>query len=334
MSMKKKCKNTFLSIRIILATILLTGITGSSIWAVGVHDPHIIKYKDNYYIFSTGRRGHVVQTIRSRDLINWQPIEDIFQTLPTWISREIPGCRGLWAPDVHFIHGRYCVYYSASTFGSQRSLIGLVTNQTLDPVDPNYAWIDEGKVIESNPGMDFNTIDAGIVTDTEGRIWMTFGSYWKGIYLLELDLKTGKSLFDPPKLYPIARREPGTTAIEAPYIIYRDGYYYLFVSFDQCCKGIESTYNIRVGRAKEIPGPYLDAEGNSMMEGAGTLILEGDQRFKGPGHNSILLDNGTHYLVYHTYDAQNRGRPILQIRLILWQDDGWLKIGPPLESPD
>ena len=301
--------------------------------AVSVHDPHIIKDKDFYYIFSTGRRGHIIQTIRSNDLFNWEPVEDIFKTMPAWISEAIPGCRNLWAPDVHFTDGRYCVYYSASTFGKQRSLIGLITNQTLDPADPNYAWADEGIVIESRPGMEFNAIDAGIVTDAEGRIWMCLGSYWKGIKLLELDPKTGKSLFDPPKMYSIARREEGTTAVEASYLIYRNGFYYLFVSFDQCCKGINSTYNIRVGRSRDITGPYTDADGKSMMEGGGTLVLQGDERFKGPGHNSILSENGTDYLVYHTYDAEDRGRPILQIRPILWQQDGWLKVGDPLSGP-
>ncbi len=318
---------------LLLAAVLLeTAAAADPAPAVGVHDPHIIKHKDEYFIFATGRRRNLIQTLRSHDLIHWQPAGTVFSALPDWIAEEIPGCRNLWAPDVHFINGRYCVYYSASTFGSQRSLIGLAANQTLDPADPNYAWIDEGKVIESQPGMDFNAIDAGIVTDTDGRLWMTFGSHWKGIYLFELNPKTGKSLHDPPKPKCIARR-PGKHAVEAPCIIYRSGFYYLFVSFDQCCRGAESTYNIRLGRAAAITGPYIDADGKHMTEGGGSLILEGGDRFKGPGHNSILFDNEKTVLVYHTYDAQNRGRPILQIRPVHWQDDSWLTLGPPLDSP-
>ena len=256
--------------------------------AVSLHDPHIIRHKDYYYIFSTGRRGRIIQTSRSQDLLEWESVEDIFQSLPPWITEQIPKCRSLWSPDIHFINGRYCVYYSASTFGSQLSLIGLATNSTLDPADPNYLWIDEGKVVESKPGMDFNAIDAGIVTDAQSRIWMAFGSHWQGIKMLELNPENGKSLFDPPKLYSIAKREQGVHAIEAPYIIYRNGFYYLFVSFDQCCKGVDSTYKIIVGRSKKVTGPYVDAHGTYMMEGGGTLVLEGDERVKGPGHNSIL----------------------------------------------
>lgn len=308
------------------------GITCETSRAIDLHDPHIIKHEDYYYIFSTGRRGHVIQTSRSQDLLDWEPVKDIFESLPLWITKEIPKCRGLWSPDIHFINGRYCVYYSASTFGSQFSLIGLATNRTLDPADPNYLWTDEGKVIESRPGMDFNAIDAGIVTDAEGRIWLAFGSHWQGIKLFELNPKNGKSIFDPPKLYSIARREQGVNAIEAPYIIYRNGFYYLFVSFDRCCEGADSTYKIMVGRSKKVTGPYVDAHGTSMMEGGGTLVLQGDERFKGPGHNSILSDNGIDYLVYHTYDAQNRGRPTLRIRPILWRQDGWLDVGQPLSS--
>lgn len=330
MHMKNKMKTCFTATLSAWLALLTAGlwITCGTGRAVSAHDPHMIKQKDYYYIFATGRWRNLIQTIRSRDLISWEPAGSVFASLPDWISEQIPGCRNLWAPDVHYINGRYCVYYSASTFGSQRSLIGLVTSRTLDPADPNYAWVDEGKVIESHPGMEFNAIDAGIITDAEGRVWMVLGSYWKGLKLFELDPKTGKSLFDPPKLYSVARREKGTSAVEAPYLICRNGFYYLFVSFDQCCKGADSTYNIRVGRSKNITGPYVDAEGKSMMEGGGTLVLEGNEQFRGPGHNSVLSDNGTDYLVYHTYDAENRGRPTLQIRPILWQEDGWMKVGP------
>lgn len=301
--------------------------------AIRLHDPHIIKHEDACYIFSTGRRGHVIQTFRSQDLYNWEAVEDVFSTLPSWIKEEIPRCRSLWAPDVHFINGRYCVYYSASSFGSQRSLIGLVTNQSLDPADPNYLWIDEGKVIASRPGMAFNAIDAGLVTDQEGRVWMSLGSHWDGIKMFELDPATGKALHDPPRIISLARRETGSHAIEAPCIIYRRGFYYLFVSFDQCCRGVQSTYKIMVGRSRSVTGPYVAAEGKAMLEGGGTLVLAGNERFKGPGHNSVLLTDGQDYLVYHTYDKERRGRSVLQIRAIQWQEDGWLSVDEPLSGP-
>lgn len=299
--------------------------------AIDVHDPEIVKQDDTYYIFSTGRRGMVLQTLRSNDLRTWERLEPIFPEVPEWVREAIPRCRGFWAPGVHSINGRYYLYYSASSFGSQRSLIGLATNVTLNPSDPNYRWADEGKVIESREGMAFNAIDAAIVTDAEGGVWMTFGSFWGGIMMIALNAETGKPFKEEPEVKTLARREANPNAIEAPYIIYRDGYYYLFVSFDSCCRGAESTYKIMVGRSKAVTGPYVDAEGNAMLKGGGTLVLEGDKRWKGPGHNSALNDGGTFYLVHHAYDAENRGRPALHIRPLTWTSEGWPRAEEPLE---
>lgn len=297
------------------------------------HDPHIIRQKDWFYIFSTGRRGRIMGSIRSQDLIHWEPTPNIFDTVPDWIKSQIRRCRSLWAPDCHLINGRYCLYYSASTFGSQRSFIGLATNPTLDPNSPDYQWTDEGMVIASDPNKDFNAIDAGIITEKNGRVWMTWGSYWSGIKLTELNPKTGTLLADPPVIYPIAKREAGTTAIEGAYLTYRKGFYYLWVSFDSCCKGVNSNYNIRVGRSKKITGPYADKDGKPMMDGGGTLILKTEGRWIGPGHNSVLQLGKQDYLVYHTYDADNRGRPVLQIRPLEWDKVGWPTAGPILTTP-
>lgn len=314
-----------------LFLVLLLTTTAFGVETVNCHDPHIIKDKDYYYVFSTGR-GRIVGQFRSRDLLDWEPVKDVFPAVPEWIKKEIPKCRSLWASDVHLINGQYCLYYSASTFGSQRSIIGLATNTTLDPADPNYLWVDQGKVIESDPNKDFNAIDAGIITDKDNRVWMTWGSFWGGIKLSQLNPKTGKLLSDPPKIYSIGRREPGTKAIEGAYLTYREGFYYLWVSFDNCCKGVKSTYNIRVGRAKEITGPYADKDDKPMMTGGGTLILKTEGRWIGPGHNSVLHDGGDDFLVYHTYDAENRGRPTLQIRPLEWDNAGWPTAGPILQK--
>jgi len=301
--------------------------------AIDIHDPEIIKQDKFYYIFSTGRRGDVIQAIRSDDLRTWQRIPSPFASVPDWVREEIPRCRGFWAPGVHYSDGRYLLYYSASSFGSQHSLIGLASNATLDPQDPNYHWKDEGKVIESREGMDFNAIDPALITDTEGGLWMTFGSFWGGIMLVQLNPETGQPLSDDPDIITLARRPSVQhNPIEAPYLFYRDGYYYLFVSFDYCCRRAESTYKIMVGRSKEVTGPYLDVEGVSMLQGGGTLVVEGGPRWKGPGHNSILNDNGAYYLVHHAYDAENRGMPRLHIRPMTWTQDGWPIAGDPLEG--
>jgi len=315
---------------LVCATTLLSA--GGVVYAIDIHDPHIIKQDDYYYIFSTGRRGKVVQTIRSKDLHTWGPVENVFSGVMDWVKKDIPNCRGFWAPDIHRFNGRYGLFYSASSFGSQQSIIGLATNVTLDPADPNYRWVDEGKVIESREGMAYNAIDAGIVTDTEGGLWMSFGSFWDGIKMIELNPETGKPLSDKPEVLSLARRPVSPDAIEAPHIIYHDGYYYLFVSFDYCCRRADSTYKIMVGRSKEVVGPYADAEGVEMLKGGGSLILESTERWKGPGHNSILSDNGKDYLVYHAYDADNRGQPTLQIRPLRWTENGWPAVGEPLEG--
>lgn len=316
--------------RIFLVSAFLFGVCGFG-FGIDVHDPEIIKQDGQYYIYSTGRRGGVLQAIRSRDLQRWERLPAPFTSVPAWVRQEIPQCRGFWAPGIHYKEGRYLLYYSASTFGSQRSLIGLASNKTLDPADPDYRWQDEGKVIESRPGMDFNAIDPALITDAEGGFWMTFGSFWGGIMLVQLNPETGKPLSEPYDIIPLARRPSvPQNPIEAPYLIYREGFYYLFVSFDFCCRGAESTYKIMVGRSEEITGPYVDAEGVAMLKGGGTLVVQGDERWKGPGHNSVLNDDGVYYLVHHAYDAENRGRPTLQIRPISWTEDGWPKAQEPL----
>jgi arabinan endo-1,5-alpha-L-arabinosidase len=250
----------------------------------------------------------------------------VYFRLPAWIKEEVPGAGDLWAPDVSFYNGRYQVYYSVSTFGNNQSAIGLATNTTLDIHRPDYQWQDEGIVIKSERGFNWNAIDPHFVLDKDGNPWLSFGSFWSGIKLVRLDKATGKRLEGDTALRSIASRTaPG--AVEAPFIIYHEPYYYLFVSFDQCCKGVDSTYNIRVGRAEDITGPYLDKAGISMLYGGGSLLREATERWKGPGHNAILSKDGLDYLVYHAYDAEQFGAFKLRIEPILWHD-GWPVLEP------
>ena len=293
-----------------------------------VHDPHIIKEAGSYYIFCTGRGIPIRQ---SSDLLNWKIVGKVFDKLPEWTKQEIPGAVFPWAPDILFFHGKYHLYYSISTFGSNRSCIGLATNATLDPQGKDYKWVDQGKVIESIKTDDWNAIDANPVMDEQKNVWLCFGSFWGGIKLRRLDISTGKTSADDTNLYSLASR-PEPRAIEGAYIFRKGDYYYLFVSFDFCCKGVKSDYNIRVGRSKEITGPYVDKSGKPMLEGGGTLILEGAGRYIGPGHNSILHDGDKDYLVYHFYDGENRGVPTLQIRPLTWTEDGWPVPGEPLKN--
>jgi arabinan endo-1,5-alpha-L-arabinosidase len=294
-----------------------------------VHDPSLISDGHTFYLFST-RAGISVRC--SEDLVRWRLCGDVFAHLPLWAVQDVPGLRGLWAPDISYFNGRYHLYYAASTFGSNRSSIGLATNKTLDPSSERYRWEDRGRVISSYPSDDWNAIDPNIVLDESGRPWLSFGSFWGGIKLRRIDKATGKLDPDDQTLYSLASRprspdSPG--AIEAPFIIRKNGYYYLFVSFDFCCRGENSTYNIRVGRSRRVTGPYADRSGRDMREGGGTLVLEGAGRWRGPGHCAILLDEGGDKIIYHAYDAEARGVPTLRISPLKWDAEGWPAVAAP-----
>jgi arabinan endo-1,5-alpha-L-arabinosidase len=284
-----------------------------------VHDPTIVREGDNYYVFST-RAGIAIRC--SKDLIHWRLCGDVFAHLPEWAVKDVPGLRGLWAPDVSYFSGKFHLYYSVSTFGSNRSSIGLATNETLDSSSENYRWIDQGKVISSSTDDDWNAIDPNVVLDEQGQPWLTFGSFWGGIKLRKLDSATGRLSSQDQNLYSLAKRPP-PGAIEAPVIIRRNGYYFLFVSFDLCCRGKDSTYNIRVGRSRSITGPYVDRSGKDMMNGGGTLLLAGDARWAGPGHCAVLKVKDGDYLVYHAYDIEWHGVPTLRIASLRWDTEGW-----------
>jgi arabinan endo-1,5-alpha-L-arabinosidase len=288
-----------------------------------VHDPSIIKDGDTFYLFST-RAGIAIRC--SKDLVHWRLCGDVFAHLPEWAVKDVPGLRGLWAPDISYFNGQYHLYYSVSTFGSNRSSIGLATNQTLDPASDKYRWVDQGKVIGSNVSDDWNAIDPNVVFDEQDQPWLAFGSFWSGIKLRKLERATGQLSSQDQTLYSLASRprssdSPG--AIEAPTIIWKNNYYYLFVSFDFCCRGKDSTYNIRVGRARRVTGPYIDRSGKPMMEGGGTLVIAGAGRWAGPGHCAVLHGKDGDHLVYHAYDTEWRGVSTLRIASIGWDAEGW-----------
>lgn len=314
-----------------------------------VPDPAVIKHGDAYYIFST---ADGIPIRRSRDLVRWEVIGRVFPTaVPSWAQRAVPGTQFPWAPDVAQFGGRYNLYYSLSTFGSQRSVIALATNVTLDPADPRYRWEDRGQVLESRPGVStFNAIDPAAAVDAQGQPWLAWGSFWGGIKLRRLDAATGKLSPADTVTYSLAARggpdalkgPSDTQAIEGPYIVRRGGHYYLFVSFDMCCQGANSTYNVRVGRSAHITGPYVDRDGVPMLRGGGTLVLAGHGVVRGPGHNAVLTDGDRQYLVHHYINANagpaSPNDPLgiprsLQIRPLHWGWDGWPIAGEPLTPP-
>lgn len=299
-----------------------------------VHDPVIAREGNAYHLFSTGLgegRGRLIASRTSPDLVHWAEAGPVFEHIPDWAVKAIPGATNLWAPDISFVNGRWRLYYSVSTFGSNRSAIGLATSPTLDPNAPGYGWRDEGLVVMSTEADDFNAIDPNFIRDRDGRHWLALGSFWSGLKLFALDPKTGKPANSNAKPYSIARRPAPAGApgpVEAPFIIDHGGFFWLLASYDYCCKGPASTYYTVIGRSKAITGPYLGRDGSSMLEGGGSVFLRADlpekQRFRGPGHPGAFRDrDGTWYVVYHAYDRQNKGAPTLRIAPIRWGADGW-----------
>jgi arabinan endo-1,5-alpha-L-arabinosidase len=302
----------------------------------GTHDPSIIKEGKTWYVFATGKApdGGQLAVRCSDDLEHWKFCSQVFDVMPEWIHERSPGTKDLWAPDISYIDGEYRLYYAYSLFGKNTSGIALAVNRTLDPSSPDYKWEDKGLVLDSKAGDNFNAIDPNFVLDGKGGAWLAFGSFWDGIKMRRLD-KDGKLSRTDTTLYSLARRAnpanpdpapPGLPsnwqAVEAPFIVRHDGYFYLFTSWDLCCRGTKSTYRTMVGRSRKVTGPYADASGKPLTEGGGTEVLTANSRWLGPGGESILTSSkGKDLIVFHAYDATT-GKPSMQLSTIDWSG-GW-----------
>lgn len=303
-------------------SIALTGATSP------VHDPAILAEEGRFYLFTTGNGGDAAGLLGLRtsdDLKHWTLRGGSYAALPAWAASAVPGATGMWAPDISKVGSEYRLYYSISTFGSNRSAIGLATASVIDPTAPAAHWVDRGPVVRSDVTDDYNAIDPNAFTDADGRSWLVFGSFWSGIKLIELDPATGKRRGDDPLRSLAARPSPG--AIEAPFVIRHGGFYYLFASFDFCCRGAASSYNTMVGRSATPTGPYVDRAGTAMLQGGGTPVLASGQgtgdRYVGRGHAAILQRREGDVIVYHAYDTQRNGTPTLQIQPLAWDAEGW-----------
>jgi arabinan endo-1,5-alpha-L-arabinosidase len=281
------------------------------------HDPStVIKDGGRYYDFGTAPG---IRVLSSPDLIHWSNDGRVFQTPPEWTKTAVPAFKGtFWAPDIIQVNGKFYLYYAVSTIGKQVSAIGLATTPTLDTSATNFAWTDCGMVIASSPKSPFNTIDPSVMQDTDGKLWLAFGSYWQGIFLTELNPQTGLRIATNSPIYNLAWNH----SIEASCLTRHDDDYYLFVNWGQCCQGTNSTYEVRIGRAKKITGPYLDRDGKSLADAGGSMFLQSSGRFIGPGHIGILTDNGTNWFSYHYYDGATQGRSRLALGKLDWSS-GW-----------
>ena len=267
-----------------------------------IHDPStIVECDGKYYTFGTGGGGLI-----SED--GW-----------TWKSGAVRPGRGA-APDAIKIGDRYLVAYSSTGGGSANGHVGSVLtmwNKTLDPDSADFAFTEPVVVATSNGHEDCDAIDAGLLMGPDGRLWLTYGTYYGYIRIVELDPSTG---------FRIEGNEPVDIAIscEASVPIYRDGWYYLLATHGTCCSGANSTYNIVVGRSKSPTGPYVDNVGRDMIKGGGKLVLGSEERRMGAGHfGRYIVEPGVEKMSFHfEADLDLSGRSTLAIRPLLWKD-GW-----------
>jgi arabinan endo-1,5-alpha-L-arabinosidase len=261
-----------------------------------VHDPAIVKTPAGTYIIAS--TGNNLELRTSTDRVNWRRTGSVWPAGAPWTLTFTRGSTSLWAPDISYRNGQYYLYYSASTFGSNNSAIFLATSPTANP----GSWTDRGIVHQTSTASNYNAIDPNLVVDPSGRWWMTFGSFWSGIKMIRIDPATGKQHGGDRTLYSLATRPLSVEgSVEAPVIVYRGGFYYLFVSFDFCCRGTDSTYRVMVGRSTSITGPYTDRSGVPMINGGGTEILATHGNIVGPGHQALITDVDGWVMAYHYY---------------------------------
>ncbi len=277
---------------------------------IGIHDPStIVQCDGKYYTYGTGGSALV-----SDD--GW-----------TWRAGVRPARAGL-APDVIHIGDRYYMYVAANIGAQPKAAVNMIWSKTLDPNSPDYKW-EEGGVVASSDGVeDCNAIDPGVFLDpNDGRLWLVYGSYFGYIRLVELDPKSGKRR-NPNEV-------PRNLAIncEASDLIYHDGWYYLLATHGSCCRGADSGYNIRVGRAKKVTGPFVDHLGIDMIQGGGKLFAGSGGRVVGPGHFGLLdLGQGVQrFSLHYEADLDRGGASVLDIRPLLWMD-GWPVAGQNIKE--
>ncbi len=286
---------------------------------IRVHDPVMIKAGATYYVLGTGK-GISAKT--STDKIHWTRANPIFpaKSTPAWFKQDIPTQdSALWAPDIHYYKGKYYLYYSVSAWMNFSSSIGLATNTTLDTADKNYKWVDEGQIISyKNGGDGVNVIDPNAFRDSDGKLWLFYGSYKAGLRLVQLNPVTGKLLNHNPE------RTTITTSLgEGVFVIKGHGWYYIFASRGRCCAGMQSTYQIVMGRSKDVHGPYLNKEGKSWVDNNYSVFLAGDSTEPGRGHNGFFTEGDSTFIVYHAYTRAANGASLLNIKPLHIDKEGW-----------
>ncbi|WP_229253699.1 family 43 glycosylhydrolase [Dyadobacter sp. NIV53] len=291
-------------------------------------DPTVMKANDGwFYAYGTmddwgdGKGAHLVPVIRSKNLVDWTYVKDAFLTKPAWKEKG-----GIWAPDIVQVNGKYYLYYAYSTWGDPNPGVGLaIADSAAGP------FTDTGKLFLSKEADVPNSIDP-FYLEANGKKYLFWGSYsdapTQGTFGVEL-AEDGKSVLDITKKFKVAAGD-----FEAVMIQKKGEYYYFFGSKGGCCEGAKSTYNVRVGRSKNIQGPYLDKGGKDLKErGSGSVLLHGNDQYAGPGHNARLIaDNaGTDWMLYHAIDKSKPNVPtganrrVLMLDKVIWPN-GWPEI--------
>ena len=272
-----------------------------------IHDPSTIaECEGKYYTFGTGGGGLI-----SEDGWKWMG------------GAERPG--GGAAPDALKIGDRYLIAYGGTGGGLGGGHCGIIYtmwNKTLDPKSPNFRFTQPIEVVRSADLEDCDAIDPGLLLDpTTGRLWMSYGTYFGFIRLIELDPKTGKRMEGNVE-------QDIAIDCEATDLIYRDGWYYLLGTHGTCCDGVNSTYNIITGRSRQVTGPYIDNVGRDMKKGGGKMVVGASARAVGAGHfGRTVIDEGVEVASFHyEADFERSGRSVLAIRPLLWKND-WPVVG-------
>lgn len=271
-------------------------------------DPAILRGKDGWwYLYATSDPLHAGQSpfglmhiARTRDFVDWEYIGNVFseENRPGWATDS----SFFWAPDIRYIDGQYVLYYTVTDTvdepGEWNYAIGAATAPT--PVGP---WTDTGgPVVGPRPrgDGDYNwTIDPAGFTDDDGKRYLYFGSYVGGLWVTELDETGTRAIGEPVQ---VAHDE----RYEAPYVVKRDGYYYLMASSANCCAGPVTGYSVYAGRSTSPLGPFVDHEGVSLLDsrvGGTQVVTQNGNRWIGVGHHSIFTDvSGQDHILYHAID--------------------------------
>ncbi|RRA49697.1 arabinan endo-1,5-alpha-L-arabinosidase [Acidipila sp. EB88] len=303
---------------------------------IPVHDPSLARAADGTYVaFTTDlpflHSRQLLAMRCSRDLLVWHSCGYVFPTMPEWARQEFPEAVGLWAPDISYFNGQYHLYYTVSSLGSQHSAIALATSPTLDPAAPGFHWTDRGVILRSHTGDDFNAIDAAILVDPgdPARIWLTYGSFWHGIFQQEVQASTGRLVANSTRYHLAEQPSDREGAIEGSAMVAHHGWYYLFASVGICCAmPIErDTYQQIVGRSRSPHGPFVAEDGSPLLRGGGTILLTSDEHWLAPGGGSLLLQGEDVWLAFHALDRRNQGALNLWVEHVEWRDD-WPVLTP------